>query len=188
MSDLASKLEAMVYKCYGDKELLDLFRDAAKGLRDQEQEIERLRGFPAEWFLNHVGATIILQRLITEVDGEHDYEQRLAADLQRALNNYEERYEIETLRADLALSLTTIDSLTKNLGEQQGEIERLRAENADLRARGKIREEAVPRLYEEIERLRAAITQWINVSLFMGSHRTCACAACCRLREVVSDE
>ena len=67
--------------------------------------------------------------------------------------------EIERLRAlvDDLVAAHGDATTAARAAAKKSKVERLRTENADLRARGKIREEAVPRLYEEIERLRAAL-------------------------------
>ena len=40
----------------------------------------------------------------------------------------------------------------------------------------------------EIERLQSAIREWDNVTQFAGTHRSCPCAACEKLRKAVGDE
>ena len=78
------------------------------------------------------------------------------------------------------------------LCRRDAEIERLRAENADLRARGKIREEAVPRLYEEIadrgeeiERLRAKLNSLTDCWSEIDQHGCALVKRCARALEAI---
>ena len=82
-------------------------------------------------------------------------------------------------RAQRAFLLAKIEKLELRLAlgerynaEKDAEIERLRAKLNSL---------TVPLECAECERLRAEIKRWQHSVQVMGTHRPCACAACCRL-------
>jgi len=82
--------------------------------------------------------------------------------------------------------------------EYTHEVEQLKQEIERLRAQMIVDAEQLVKVGRECERLRAEITRWTvhtwqrfwrrhGAVYGSGSHRTCTCKACERLREVVSD-
>lgn len=88
---------------------------------------------------------------------------------------------IADLEARLETSMEVICAREQHVESQRIEIGRLRQELTEAMHYG-------AELAQERDEAREAIRRWRDLTLVMGSHRTCCCNACEALRQEVSDE